>query len=635
MTKKMKISFLFRNHWFIVIILLLIAKNTVCQQNGYRNKFDITFYFLDIEISDKNTNVKGSCSVGFNLLEKTDTIVLDMGSQLKVSMITIEGTQLDYKHSNDSLYIYHSFSTGQNSLIKIFYRGDAKHPVEDGAMFNSTGYSGKITYTLTEPFASKHWFPCKQDLHDKADSVFVYVTIPKGYKVGSNGLLKRIVDVDSDKVRYEWETRYPTAFYLISLAMANYRDYTIYAHIKGVDKPLPIINYIYNDDIYFNQNKKIIDTTADLIEAFSETFGVYPFINEKYGHCVVSEGGGMENQTMTTLGYFDFDLIAHELAHQWFGDEVTCSSWNDIWINEGFASYSEYIAHEKLHGIEKAKVWMEATHEYAMGLTDGSVYVSDSEVTSSKQIFDYRTTYKKGASIIHMIRYELNNDDLFFEILREFLSRYKYKSASAEDFKTVTEELSGRSFDNFFKEWYYGEGYPVLDISWSHQNDTLYIFNEQQGSAPEITNFFHINIQYVIEFPTGDTMITFSPEKPVDVIKIPFNKPVYNIIVDPNKYILGVFRTIQNIDSNKAEQKPLLIFPNPADTELTIFSRSIETLIGLTFYDIKGNKIKVFQNISTDRTKIPVGDLSDGVYIIQIQSAKFSSTMKFIKKHNG
>ena len=202
-------------------------------------------------------------------------------------------------------------------------------------------------------------------------------------------------------------------------------------------------------------------------------FGTYPFISEKYGHCVAPLGGGMEHQTMTTLANFNFLLVAHELAHQWFGDYVTCGSWQDIWINEGFASYAEYIACQYLQSQTNADLWMADAQTYVKSETDGSVFVPEAFSTDEERIFDYRLSYKKGAAIIHMIRGELQNDSLFFSILRDYLDRYKNDVATGEDFKEVLEEKSGRDFTAFFNQWFYGEGYPSITVNWKHEQDTL------------------------------------------------------------------------------------------------------------------------------------------------------------------
>jgi len=175
----------------------------------------------------------------------------------------------------------------------------------------------------------------------------MFLTCDDDCMAGSNGVLTNIVELPNNKKRFEWKSNYPINYYLLSYAVAEYQDYSIYAHPEG-SEPILIQNFVYDNSYYLSGNKEDIDHTIDLIEVFSDKFGFYPFVNEKYGHCLTTLGGGMEHKTITTLVSFGFGLVAHELGHMWFGDYVTCATWKDIWINEGFVSYTEYVAAENL-----------------------------------------------------------------------------------------------------------------------------------------------------------------------------------------------------------------------------------------------------------------------------------------------
>ena len=151
-----------------------------------------------------------------------------------------------------------------------------------------------------------------------------------------------------NKLRYEWKSNYPIAYYLISFAVSEYQEYNIYAHPAGMGgDSLLIQNFIYDAPGCLDYYKAGIDETVGMVELFSDLYSLYPFHQEKYGHCLTAIGGGMEHQTMSTMGNFNFGLVAHELGHMWFGDNVTCATWSDIWINEGFATYTDYLAREK------------------------------------------------------------------------------------------------------------------------------------------------------------------------------------------------------------------------------------------------------------------------------------------------
>ncbi len=234
---------------------------------------------------------------------------------------------------------------------------------------------------------------------------------------GSQGLLTNVSVLDNNQLRYEWKSNYPIAYYLISFAVSDYQEYNIYAKPEGLENDSILVqNFIYNHPNYLNSYKTNIDATAPMIELFSDLYAMYPFKDEKYGHCITQLGGGMEHQTMSTMGGFSFGLVAHELGHMWFGDNVTCATWSDIWVNEGFATYTDYLANEKLISWNAGQNFMISTQNNVMSQSGGSVYVPPSEATPDNiwRIFSGRLSYDKGAAIIHVLRHELNDDDLFF-----------------------------------------------------------------------------------------------------------------------------------------------------------------------------------------------------------------------------
>ncbi len=266
---------------------------------------------------------------------------------------------LSFSRVDDNVLVpVNEVPAGGSISAQIYYHGS---PPEGGFFSGvTTDYSSAwqkhVTWTLSEPFSAKSWFPVKQVLEDKADSVWVFLTTASTNKVGSQGLLTNVVDVGNNKVRYEWKSSYPIDYYLISFSVADYMDYSIYAHPEEMDTDsLLIQNYIYNNPENLAGKKPDLDNTAEIMELYCNLFTLYPFYKEKYGHCETQLGGGMEHQTMSTMGNFSFHLVAHELGHMWFGDNVTCATWSDIWINEGFATYTDCLAHEFILGEEAGK----------------------------------------------------------------------------------------------------------------------------------------------------------------------------------------------------------------------------------------------------------------------------------------
>ena len=311
-----------------------------------------------------------------------------------------------------------------------------------------------------------------------------------------------------------------------------------------------IQHYLVDNVTYFNSVKANLDKTPAFIEKLSELFGLYPFKNEKYGHAHASIGGGMEHQTMSTMNSFGSTLIAHELGHQWWGDNVTCASWNDIWLNEGFASYCEYLLVEKqplLFPTTNAPAYMQSVHNNVLSSPTGSVFVPNASVFDEGRIFSGRLSYNKGSAIIHHLRFEMQDDNLFFQTLQNFQQQFKDSVATATDFKQVAEATSGKNFTDFFNQWYYGEGYPTFNITYFRPNsDSLLLLVNQTVSAPGITPFFKGLYELKITSEQGDTTVLINMVANNQIFKYRTAKVPTGIIVDPNNWVLNQTGTITN-----------------------------------------------------------------------------------------
>lgn len=503
--------------------------------------YDVKFYHLDITVNRTSALIHGSVEMVLELSETSpDSLVFDMGNNLIADSVINGEVKTGFNHADNLLIIYNLRHTNNTVKIKIFYRSGNLKGLR-GGIYNSTDkmWDRNVTWTISEPFDSRTWFPCNQDLNDKADSVYVFVTTSVDNKAGSNGILTNTEYLPGNMVRYEWKTLHPVAYYLISFAVSNYSEYSFNALTKSGDT-IPVVNYIYDDPAFLSTNKETIDKTADFIDLFTNLFGPYPFSDEKYGHCIVPSGGGMEHQTMTTLDRFSFNLVSHELAHQWFGNYVTCGSWQDIWINEGFASYAEYLALEFLKPGPEADNWMSEAHRFSKSAA-GSIYVPDNDAENVRRIFDYSLSYKKGAAIIHMIRHKIGNDILFFSILRDYLFKFGNGNAIGMDFCDLLEEKTGIDFTDFFNQWYFGQGYPMFDISWKQEGNILKITSVETTTG--LTPFFNITIDLRLSLENGNEMvITREQESETEVWEVSVEDEISDIEADPYRWLIAGFR---------------------------------------------------------------------------------------------
>ncbi len=596
--------------------------------DDYLSKYDVKFYHISLEVSNVSTWIEGFTTVQVEALDEMDTIVFQLLDPMEITGIEADGIENSgYIHRNDAVYIPVSQSRGSTFSVTVYYKGDAGQNRGFFAGITSAYDNTNkqyVTYTLSEPLNARDWFPVKQVLTDKADSVWVDLTCDKGLLAGSNGLLREIEDLPGGKHKLKWRSYYPIAYYLISFAVADYRDYSFYAPLSGPDDSVLVQNFIYDDDEYFSNWKSRIDATGDMITLFSELVTDYPFSKEKYGHSVAPLGGGMEHQTMTTLSNFNFTLVAHELAHMWFGDNVTCGTWQDIWINEGFASYFEYLALDALYGKQNASDWM----EYAMNTAlqeNGSVYVPLEDAENEFRVFDYGLSYKKGAVLLHMIRYVLDNDGQFFGVLKSYSEKFTGKHATAAQFREVLDSISGIDFSCFFDQWYYGKGHPVFYLSWTSKNDTLYIQSLQESSSEE-TPLFRTPFDLEIQTMDGDQRIRLYQDRNEQLFTIPFASYITKIVFDPDKKLLAKGSVI----SKRAFENKIVVGPNPFQESLMLSFFQSSDFDTLRVLDMNG-KLLLSREIDSNPLQLDLGFLPDGPYLLVVEGELGSYREKIIK----
>jgi aminopeptidase N len=595
------------------------------RQNQLQSAYDAKFHHLNLNIERTNKFISGHVrTIAKVIAAQLDTFAFELHSNLIIDSVVSNGTKLKLRniiHERRAV-LPQTFYQNDEIDVTIYYKGT---PPTTGTSGFGDGFSNRaspswgnqITWSLSQPYGAYEWFPCKQALQDKLDSVWVFVTTDSSNKVGSNGLLTNVVSLPNGKKRYEWKSKYPIDYYLISVAVGQYVEYNQYAKPKGYSDSILIQNYIYNNPQTLPNFKKYIDSTAQMLELFSELFGLYPFASEKYGHVMAPFSGGMEHQTMSTMGFFNHSLIAHELAHQWFGDNVTCSTWSDIFINEGFASYSEYLAKEFLVSKSNAQADMWEVHQDVMSQNGGSIWFTD---TSDSRIFDSRLSYNKGAAVIHSIRYEVNNDSLFFLALKNFQTQYRFGNASITDFKKVLENTTGIDFTFFFNQWIYGEGYPTFEVRWNSNGTHLFLKTIQTTSAS--TSLFTTHLDYLIKRNgMADTALRLWIDQNVKDFHIPLHGSVTSISLDPQNWILNKVKSIVRdtslqwsdvsaVSDETVNMAKYHVYPNPASDH--IFIDADLPQIEVRLYDITG-KLVIIEKVEKGQ-RLNIVSLPPSVY---------------------
>ena len=603
-------------------------------QNLNTNNYDVKYHRLELNIDPAQPDISGDVTTYYEAKDDMSQITFELMNNMTVSQVEHHGNTLAFtQNSNDEVVITlpEVLNTGALDSLTISYSGT---PLTSGfGYFEQTTHNGvPIVWTLSEPYGAKNWWPCKQDLIDKIDSIDVYLNTPRfyvplndEYVAVSNGLEQSQTIVGSNKITH-FKHRYPIPAYLVAVAVTNYE---VYSHtVPNNGNPFEIVNYVYPEDLSYAQSATPI--TVSIMELYSNLFEEYPFANEKYGHAQCGFGGGMEHTTVSFIGGFSRTLIAHELAHQWFGDKVTCGSWKDIWLNEGFATYLEGMVTENFDGEDLFTNWKQSKVNNITSLPYGSVYLSDADTLSVSRIFSSRLSYNKGAMVLHMLRKKVG-ETAFFQGMQNYLDapELAYNFAKVEDYKSAMETASGQDLTEFFNDWLYNEGYPSYEVHWNQIGSQVNIQVLQTQSDPSVS-FFEAPVPIRIVGTLGEVEDVL-----LDNISNGqyFSEAVGFIVdhleFDPNVDLISKNNTVLLSTDENMLESAIKLYPNPISA--TLFLSVPE--------DVEVSEIQVFNTVgqlvfkrSTYDQSLSFQGLSSGMYFVELNTNRGKVFKKVLKK---
>ncbi len=598
--------------------------------NSNTQNYDITYHKLEFNVDPAVYSIAGKITTTYTALANMNTLTFDLSNSLTVSSVKINNVNLAFTQNTNELIITLPATqlSGSQATVEVVYSGA---PPQNGFFaFTSTTHGPSNTpviYTLSEPFGARDWWPCKQDLNDKINSIDVYITAPSQYISVSNGIEPEAPVINGNLKTTHFRHNYPIPAYLICMAVTNY---TIINQTAGVGpNAYPIINYIYPESDNSSLRTQILQTPL-LLNYFSSLLENYPFATEKYGHAQFGWGGGMEHTTVSFMVNFGRQLIAHEMAHQWFGDKITCGTWKDIWLNEGFATYIASLAIENFDGpaafvTEKANMIGSIT-----SAANGALYLTDAEALSVDRIFDFRLTYNKGAMVLHMLRFKLG-DAVFFQGLRNYLadSSLAFKYAVTPDLKSHLEAVYGSSLTEFFNDWVYNQGYPIYNVTVQNTNPGQARITVAQTTSHTSVSFFEMPVPIRLLGASGqtqDVVVNNTVNGEQFNVSVPFT--VTGVQFDPTKNIISrmSIATLENANFNI--DNAIQIFPNPSSMTISVSIRENIEIENAVFYSVLGQKIMETKS----QKSWDISSFSSGIHFLTIQTNKGTKQFKFVKE---
>ncbi len=596
--------------------------------NPNTQNYNITYHKLEFTVNPAVYLITGKVTTTFTAVTNMSTLTFDLANQLTVSSVKKGGVALTFvQNANNELVITlpATQTAGTAATVEVMYSGAP--PVNGFRAFTTETRSNgsKTLYTLSEPFGARDWWPCKQDLNDKINSIDVFITAPSQYIAVSNGVEPEApVIVGANKITH-FHHNYPIPAYLICMSVT---DYVVYNQISGTaPNTFPVINYIYPED--FSSVQSSLDVTPQILDLYGSLFEIYPFHNEKYGHAQFGWGGGMEHTTVSFMVGFERQLIAHEMAHQWFGDKITCGTWKDIWLNEGFATYLASMVIENFDGNDAFVADKTNMVDYVTSQPAGAIYLTDTQATNVNRIFSNRLTYNKGAMVINMLRFKLGNT-AFFQAMRDYLSdtNLAYGYAVTTDLKSHLEATYGQSLTEFFNDWVYNQGFPSYNITAQNWGTGQVKITVNQTQSDPSVSYFEMPLPIRLYDANGaifDIVVNNTTNGEEFIVNVPFE--IASVDFDINKDLISNNNLVTLGKSNFELEKAIMMYPNPVANILHIQKPSDIEIEKTTIYNSLGQIV-----LESNTLDINVTSLSSGVHFVEIKTADGTYHKKIIKK---
>jgi aminopeptidase N len=580
--------------------------------------YDIRYYGIDMNLPMNNGSMTGHNRVTVTSRRTgLDTVAFHMVS-LVCDSVRIAGAPATFTTPSGLLVVNldRAYDVGESLDVDLYYHRTSG-TANRGFYWYTRAQSGYhvIAYSTTEPANSRYWFPCFDEPWDKAEQgCAINVTVPETLSVASNGLLDSVTSNSSAHTKtFWWRERYSIPTYLMTFAASKWANFKQWFHLSPTESSY-IWNFVWPEDSV--QAQSSFGRTVDMMDFFdaADRFGRYPF--EKYGmvEAYPFEWGGMENQTMTMVHNYwvtsgSDNGIAHEMSHQWWGDMVTCLDWRNIWLNEGFGTFSDELYYYHQNGRAQFINLMNQRAQDYISEEAGDLHPIYNPPFPD-HLFDWGHSYCKGSWVMRMLQYVENDTvftapGIFYQALRAYGDSFKYGCANTDDYCRINEQMTGMELSWFFNEWVYMAGYPKYTVNWRSVPDGgggYWVFiHVRQNNGAQAPSCFHMPLQISLRATGRDTLVTVPIDtNPQDIqYHISFNAT--SISVDPGSWILKSSSSSTGIDDALADRlsEPLEVSPTLAGRAAGFqvsYANGQTGPVRLAVFDELGRKVRTLVN---------------------------------------